>query len=597
MRQETRNCQNCKKDFTIEPDDFDFYAKIKVPAPTFCPECRLARRLTWRNERALYKRKCDLCGKSIISIYHLDSYARVYCPECWWSDKWDQLLAGREYNFVKPFFEQFNLLFRKAPVVSLNGKNHVDTEYFNYAFDLKNCFLVFSSLDVENGSYFARGLYVKDVMDIWQTRHSEKCYETFECNKCFNLFFSKYCEGCSDSFFLYDCRNCSNCFGCVNLRSKNYCIFNKQYSKDEYETKLKEMNLGSYLGLSQVRKSFENFSLGFPRRYAMITKSISAYGDDISSANNCINCFQAQDEIKDCKYLVLIADRVANVFDATYGGFGLENSYEGLGIIGNGINFSGQITYSYNVHYSHNCVDCRDLFGCVGLRNKQYCILNKQYTKEEYEALVPKIIEHMNNMPYIDKKGRVYKYGEFFPTELSPFCYNETIAQEYFPLTKEQAIEQGYNWKDPEPRNHKIDIAADQLPDNIKDVQDDIIGKVIECSHQGQCNEQCTEAFRIIPQELQFYKRMNLPLPRSCPNCRHYQRLKQRNPLKLWQRQCMCAGHTSQLGRGQTPAQTYQNTAGHNHGDNPCPNTFETSYAPDRPEIVYCEECYLKEVV
>jgi hypothetical protein len=203
----------------------------------------------------------------------------------------------------------------------------------------------------------------------------------------------------------------------------------------------------------------------------------------------------------------------------------------------------------------------------------------------------------MNDLPYIDKKGRVYKYGEFFPPELSPFSYNETIAQEYFPLTKEQAIEQGYSWKDLEPRDYKITMKPEDLPDNIKDVNDQILNEVIECAHatclpagRGNCNEQCTTAFRIIPQELQFYRKMNLPIPRLCPNCRHYQRLKQRNPLKLWKRQCQCGGRTSVNG-------VYANTVQHDHGDNPCPNTFQTSYSPDRPEIVYCEQCYLKEVV
>jgi len=186
-----------------------------------------------------------------------------------------------------------------------------------------------------------------------------------------------------------------------------------------------------------------------------------------------------------------------------------------------------------------------------------------------YEELVPKIIKHMNDMPYIDKKGRIYKYGEFFPPELSPFCYNETIAQEYFPLTKEQAIEQGYKWKDKEERNYTIDIRTKDIPNDIKDVDETIINKVIECKHQGKCNEQCTEAFKIIPDEYQFYKRMNLPLPHLCPNCRYYQRLKQRNPLKLWHRKCMKEG---------------------------CTNEFETSYSPDRPEIIYCEKCYQREV-
>jgi hypothetical protein len=175
----------------------------------------------------------------------------------------------------------------------------------------------------------------------------------------------------------------------------------------------------------------------------------------------------------------------------------------------------------------------------------------------------------MNDMPYIDSKGRVYKYGEFFPMELSPFAYNETIAQEYFPLTKKEASEQGYKWKDREERKYTIDIKNEDIPDNIKEVDESILGKVIECSNKGNEQTQCTEAFKIIPNELQFYQRMNLPLPRFCPNCRHYNRLKQRNPLKLWHRTCMKEG---------------------------CTNTFETSYAPERPEIVYCEGCYQREV-
>ena len=180
-------------------------------------------------------------------------------------------------------------------------------------------------------------------------------------------------------------------------------------------------------------------------------------------------------------------------------------------------------------------------------------------------------------MPYTDKKGIIYKYGEFFPSELWPFAYNETIAQEYFPLTKEETQNGNFLWKDIEERNYKISLETENIPDHIRDVKDDIINQVISCEHEGKCKEQCTEAFKIVPEELKFYRRMSLPLPRLCPNCRHFQRLKQRNPLKLWHRSCMC------------------DKKNHNHIAK-CPNEFETSYAPDRPEIVYCEKCYQQEV-
>ena len=97
----TRKCQNCKKDFVIDPDDFNFYEKINVPAPTFCPECRLIRRLASTNERVLYKRKCDLTGEEIISMFPSDAPFPVYETEAWYSDKWDPYQYGMDYNFKK----------------------------------------------------------------------------------------------------------------------------------------------------------------------------------------------------------------------------------------------------------------------------------------------------------------------------------------------------------------------------------------------------------------------------------------------------------------------------------------------------------------
>ena len=101
---ENRICQNCKQDFVVEVEDFNFYEKIKVPPPTFCPECRKQRRLAWRSERTLYKRKCDLCNKNIIAMYHESVPFSVYCRECWDGDGWDASSFARDYDFSKTFF-------------------------------------------------------------------------------------------------------------------------------------------------------------------------------------------------------------------------------------------------------------------------------------------------------------------------------------------------------------------------------------------------------------------------------------------------------------------------------------------------------------
>jgi len=386
----------------------------------------------------------------------------------------------------------------------------------------------------------------------------------------FNVFFSSKVSECIDSMLLYDCRNCQNCFGCWNLRNKKYCFFNEQFSREKYLEKINKLNLGVYSEFKKIEKLYKEKSSNIIKKFANIVNSNNVSGNSIELSKNCHNSFDISGTI-DSKYIWRLLDKGgSNNYDVTIA-TKPELCYEGQGV-GAAYNSkfciaSGGLSNSF---YSFGCIsNSFNLFGCVSLNSKSYCILNKQYTKEEYEEMVPKIIKHMNDMPYIDHIGRSYGYGEFFPPELSPFCYNETIAQEYFPLTKVEALEQGYKWKDKEERNYTIDIKNEDIPNDIKDVKDDIVGKVIECEHQGKCNEQCTEAFKIIPDELAFYKRMNLPLPHLCPNCRYYNRLKQRNPLKLWHRKCMKEG---------------------------CNNEFETSYAPDKLEIIYCEKCYQREV-
>src|SRR5260370_173067 len=102
--QENHICQNCKNQFVIEPDDFAFYEKMKVPPPTWCPDCRFRRRSLFRNEMTLYNRTCAQCGKKIISMYHPGSDYVVYCLQCYESDSWDPFSYAKDYNPGKPFF-------------------------------------------------------------------------------------------------------------------------------------------------------------------------------------------------------------------------------------------------------------------------------------------------------------------------------------------------------------------------------------------------------------------------------------------------------------------------------------------------------------
>lgn len=592
MDSETRVCQNCKNRFTIEPEDFAFYEKVKVPPPTFCPQCRLQRRMTWRNERSLYKRKCyaPSHGEETISAYDPSKPFVTYDSKYWWSDAWDLLDYGASYDFNRPFFAQFRSLLEKVPLLALVNINPVDTEYANWADGNKNCYLIFGSGWNENISYSSRSMNSKDSLDIFVASKNERCYECVNCSESYRLFYSVNCKSCTDSYFLHNCRNCSNCFGCANLVSKSYHIFNQPYSKEEYFKKLKEFNFGDRNEVARVREKFNReIYLNAIHRYAHIIASKNCTGDNINNSKNCQFCFDSLRNVEDSKYQM--------------GSLELKDSYDGIGQyktelstenVDNNVGsreISNVTVYeSHDVRYSLNCHASSNLFGCIGLRKKHYCILNRQYKKEEYEVLLPKIIAHMNEMPYRDIRGREYRYGEFFPIELSPFAYNETIAQEYFPLTKDQAETSGFSWKDSEQKGYTVTLPADKVPSAISEVPDSILGEVIGCAHKGVCHEQCTTAFKIVSNELQFYRNMQVPLPILCPNCRHYARLAKRNPMRLWHRKCQCVGAKSENG-------IYANTISHVHGESVCPNEFETTYAPDRAEIVYCEQCYNAEVV
>ncbi len=578
-----KQCQSCKSKFTIEPAGFEFYKKIDVPEPTFCPECRAQKRLAFRSGRILYKRKIEGYDKEVFSCISPKSPFKVYYQNYWWSDKMDAMKYGRKYDFSRSFFEQFRELMYQVGMPHKFELEAIDSPYTNNTGHIKSCYLVFNTGLSENCAYGMNIQYSKDCYDNSDLAKCELCYEGFMLAGCYKTHFSSNCADCQEVYFSNNLVNCQNCFGCVNLRHKKYHIFNKQYTKEEYLKKLKEFNHGSYKSILSLNKKARNFWLGYPVKYMHGRKNVNVTGEDIYNSKNVFDSYGIKD-CEDMKYCQLILFWPSkDCFDITVAGGELCYEIEESG--GYKIKFSwlnmpksvkSHQAGFYDMEYAVGNSNCHHIFACVGLRHKKYCIFNKQYTKEEYEKMVPKIKRHMNEMPYVDKKGRVYKYGEFLPVEFSPFGYNETLANEYIPLTEKQALAQGYNWYDKPRPEYRPTIKASNLPDNIKDIDKSILKEVIECegsraSIGSSASKSCAGSgvFKIIPQELEFYQKQNIPLPRLCPDCRHKERIKQRNPMKLYQRKCMKKG---------------------------CDTEFQTTYSPKRKEIVYCEKCYQEEV-
>ncbi len=590
---EHRNCQNCKNEFTIEQEDFNFYQKIKVPAPTFCPTCRTQRRWAFRNERGLYKRKCDFSGNEIFSMYPPEAPIKVYDRDIWLSDVWDPISYGQEIDWSRPFLEQMRELMLQVPFKASNVIRGVNSPYVNNATDPKNSYLVFNTTAPEDCMYSNGVNFSKDCVDVSHTSRTETCYESFWITNCNRTHYSRECVESSDLWFCRDCQGCLNCFGSVNLRNKSYYFFNEKCTKEEYDTKLKSYKLNTREGIERAKSEADKFWKKFPHKSHQGIKNLNSSGSYVTNSKNVKESFLVR-EGENCKYCQYIQETPGpkDCYDYSNWGDSSELVYESISC-GSGVQNIKFAWFtqenSHDTEYTMQCKGVENVFGCVGLRNKSYCILNKQYTKEEYLELVPKIIKHMTEMPFKDMTGLIYSYGEMFPSEFSPWAYNETIAQEYFPLSKEEAEAKGYRWRDPVEKDYKPTLRTEDTPADISDTNESVLGEILECAHKGQCNQGCTKAFRVIQNELIFYKKIGVPIPTLCPACRTIERLKMRLGVKLYDGVCMCAGPVSTDGQ-------YKNTGAHTHGDKICDNTFKTGYNPEKGDVVYCEQCYQQEV-
>jgi len=557
-----RACQNCKKDFTIEPDDFDFYEKIKVPPPTFCPQCRMFRRLIWRNERIFFRRPDSLTGKEIFSGFPPQVKAKIYEVEYWKSDAWDPMEYGREYDFSKTFFEQFYELLYVVPWPSRAIQGLVNSDYSNQADYLKNTYLAHNAGYVENSAYIIRANHIKDSFDFLDGSRVELAYDSTLIADGFKIFYSLNCIDCNDIWFSKDLQGCSNCIGCAGLRRKNYCIFNVQYSKEDYAKELENLKLHTYSGLEVARKKVYEIWKKTPVKFYNGKQLVDCVADNSLHSKNCKECWDVA-EGQDLKFCQMVVDDVTNSYDYSVWGAKASQFYECMtcGDQSEKIKFCFDCwPGSKDLEYCAICRSSSDLFGCVGLKKKQYCILNKQYTKEEYFNLVEKIKKQMQEMPFTDSRGKVYSYGEFFPSEFSPYAYNESQLQDLFPKTKEQVEELGFFVREQPVKEFSVTLKASELPDSIEEVKDDVLKQVIAC-------ENCGKAYKIIDMELQFLRHLKLPLPRMCIECRFQARNKFINPPVFYNRTCA-----------------------------KCQTSIRTTYAPDRPEIVYCESCYNSEV-
>ncbi len=550
-----RTCRFSSEKFYVRPEDVAFYKKIRVPLPTLSPKERMRSFLAVWNSFNLFYGISSFSGKKILMQYPPNTPYKIYDHQHWFGGEWDAIEYERDCDLSRSFFDQFKNLQLVVPRPNLYVDNtSINSEFTNDSTHLKDCYLVFNSIKSEN-CHYTICLNSKDCVDCFDAFDSTICYECFESSELYNCYFVEFSKNCLDSYFLYDCRNCTNCFGGINLRHKKYVFFGEQLTKDEYQSKLSEINLGDRNVLAEYKKKFYEISRNAIHKPHHNEKLVNSSGDYIINSRDCFNCYFVMDSERTAYSIG--STKIRDSYDVSavetefsYECAGAYNCYKTL--------FSTMMAGCRDAEYSDFCKNCHDVFGCIALSNKSFCIFNKQYTEGDYWRKVDEI------------KTKMFKdgeYGEFFPPDSSPFPYNLSIASSYKGYDDfENARRFGYRFEEIKEELDEVKgdiINAENVPADIKNVKNDILDRII-------FDKINNKKFRYTQAELDLHRKFNTPLPLE-----HFSaRLKEKRDkfgsivLEFFERVCP-----------------------------KCGVKFEAVYRPDDPRIVYCEQCYLKEIV
>ncbi len=546
---QTLHCARTGKTYEVSDLELRLCTRFGVPPPELHPEERLRELMAFRNEWKLYKRTCDATGEAIVSAYRTDSPFKVYKNAIWWGDTWDGAEYGRDFDFSRPFFEQFAELQNVVPREGTSVFNSENCDYNSHIRNSRNCYLNSLAAKCEDTHYSYWVVNDHDLLDCAYTNNSTRCYDSTDLEACYECVCIQEAKDCADCHFSFQLQNCKHCLFSANLINAEYRVFNKPVTPAEFETMKKELFNGSFSTYQKAKEKFLELRKNAVHRASHLINCENSTGDHLLDSKNCQNCFDGQTN-EDGVNSVSLGDSKDVASSLSTGWPRSEMIYRSVVSRGaNTIAFCNYTYFSSNLYYCDSVQSSQDCFGCIGLKKKRYCILNKQYSKEDYRTVARNIIEHMQ------KTG---EWGKFFPASLSPFSYNESAANDFFPLEREQAMQLGYGWTEQEQKAPEVSetIPATQLPDSLSEVTDDMLTKPVVCSETGKL-------YRVMAKELQFYRQMSLPIPRLHPEARHRWRMSLRNPLRLLNRTCFRCGE----------------------------KTLSTTPV-DRPEKIFCEACY-----
>lgn len=548
---------HCEGDFDLVKEDIEFLKMFRVPASKYCPTCRRIRRFGNLGILRFFKRSCNAPGhkEMMLSVFPEECPFPVYDYLYFGSEEFDPITLGQDYqDNISPLEQLFNL--RKiSPMPSFLNResSSINSEYSSGGRNSKNCYFtsgVFSSEDVWYSGLVHKS---KEIMDSRSITECDTLYEVIGGENLYKIIYGYFSKDCSDCTFIFDCRNCSDCFGCVNLRNKRYCIFNEQKTKKEYEEFMTENTPFSHHQLSLFKEKFWELVKSLPINASRNINTTNVSGVLVENAQNLydVTDFKNSENVRHSDSVLSHKDSM----DILFSGGNSHHLYmtSNIGSQASNVKFSMSSKYCTDSEFIFNSKNLTNCFMCYGLENKSYCVLNKQYSPEEYWLLVDKIKSDMLI------RG---EYRESMDLKFSAQAYNFSMASISYPMSDANALSLGaYIAKEPETNATGIEvIAAEDVPDTIDLVDDSILPKAILCEKTGR-------PFRITDSELAFYRKMKLPLPRIHPS----------NRLERKYRFSPCG------------TRFYSNCA-------KCGLNIQSIFNPEEGYNLHCEKCYQNEV-
>jgi hypothetical protein len=558
---ETKKCRLTGEEFFITDKDMEWYKKYDISAPTLCPRELWRNLFAYRNERALFPRKCSKTGQNILSCYRENTIFPVYNHRLWWSDDWSAFEYGREFDFSKPYFEQYKSLQDVVPRVGTTVFNSENCDYNSQIRFSKDCYLCALAAKSEHAYYSYWTVESKEIFDSSMTIECENLHNCLDSIRCVRCVSCQECRDSQDCYFSYQLRNCKNCIACTGLVAKQYYIYNKPSTKEEYEKTLKLLK-SSQTVWNQAKTVFEKIRLESIRPLSQFVNVDTSTGDHLQNCTQCIDCFDGSHS-ENCRHVQSFGEVKDSLWCYSVG-FPRSESCAFSVVATRVFNsaFSFYLFDSKDLTYCDSCRNSSDLFGCIGVNHGQYAIMNKVYGQHEYETLRSKIIDHMKSTG---------EWGEFFPLSVAPHPYDDTAAYDFHPLTQGEVEKRGGRWGGELPPS--LVVRTDEKPLHISQYDEKIVGLEVaqkNIDHILKTVFRCPisgKPFQIVRQELAFHIENAIPLPTAHQRVRHDELMKLRNPRELYKRKC---------------------------GE--CGEEIQTSYTPERPEKVLCEACYMKHI-